>query len=205
MNILNVMGVTSAGKTSFIEEACKKYTRIGYTSVGKELQKRYPPEYFQGKAALPSTEVEAWQIYIDQVLENSTKDLILGDGQPRLMSSALYPRKLSQAKGWCFRNLYFYSDTDTLQMRTNLRYKRDPANLRLRTERITNDKIQLYDVMGKMLAAGETFDVVDTSDWAIEDMRLFVDTYIPLILANFNMPRYVRYKNLIQDVPGVKL
>lgn len=106
ITVLFIMGPTGAGKSTVVSNA-DVYTQLNdnliglsYKSyhaveVGKEFRKRYPPEYFNGKAAMPHTEDEAYSIFEEQFIKAVDHHALMCQSNPDFETVVLidgYPR-----------------------------------------------------------------------------------------------------------------
>lgn len=157
--IYYVWGVTCVGKDTLMDRADQIYPNlVGLVNVGKEFRRRYPPEYFKGKGAMQSTEVEAREIFEEQLNARIKEDkrIILVSGQPRLVSQLdftmrKYPGTL----------LWMHVSDETLMKRLEGRFPGDPGAFELSKKRLSNDRIQLFDVMFEILKRGYPFITFD--------------------------------------------
>lgn len=150
MKLFYVMGVTCVGKDYMIEYAQRTYPdKVGIVQVGKEFRRRYPPEFFQGKGAMKSTEDEAFNIFVELLNAAQDKKYVFVSGQPRLESQVdrimrPYPGEV----------IWLHAPDDLLQERIITRFpegseKWEEAR-KLSFDRINNDKKQLYDVLFRL-------------------------------------------------------
>lgn len=138
-----VVGLTCVGKDTFLERAHELYPNVfGLVQVGKEFRRRYPPGYFDGKAAMPHTENEALEIYAEQLAAALQKKITLVCGQPRMVD---------QIRNTIDKNpgtvIWMHVSDETLAQRVSLRFPNDQPSVDLSTKRLLNDRIQLYDVI----------------------------------------------------------
>lgn len=103
MQVIFLLGMTNAGKSTFIE-GLKPYQHIGAVEVGKLLRAKYPPSYFEGSMAPAKTAVEAMamcQAGITEAAATGRKFCIV-DGQPRDIPQAkMLPAAYPSAWYWC--------------------------------------------------------------------------------------------------------
>lgn len=147
-----VWGVTCAGKDTLMDRADELYpSHVGLVNVGKEFRKRYPPSHFNGQGALQSTEVEAREIFEEQinVRISEGKRLIFISGQPRMVSQI--PFTMDKYPGTL---LWMHVSSETLLKRLEGRFPGDPGAFELSKKRLTNDRIQLYDVLFDVIKKG---------------------------------------------------
>lgn len=153
--IIYVLGVTCSGKDTMMDRADQMYPNlVGLVNVGKEFRKRYPPEYFKGKGAMQSTEVEAREIFEEQLNARISegKKLILVSGQPRLTSQLKFT--MDKYPGTL---LWMHVSDETLLKRLEGRFPGDPGAFELSKKRLINDRVQLFDVMFEVLKRGYPF------------------------------------------------
>lgn len=157
--IVFCMGVTCSGKTTFIDFCTEEEEKIGAIKVGEEMRLRHPTEYFDGLAAMDSTEDEAWEIFNEQLADNVRrgKSIILVDGQPRLPSQVDHCLGIVESQGFICKFLWFHVDNEELDKRMNGRFEGQIGALNLAKLRMINDKVQLYDVI-QTLFSSELFD-----------------------------------------------
>lgn len=168
--LIPIIGMTGSGKSTLFNAVRVaiidgKLPDIGLIEVGQEMRRRHPPERFNGKAAMDDTEAEVWEIF-DTQMNASTSDFVMCDGQPRT------PGQVHQISAR-FRNIYpiwLHTHVDILTQRANLRSK-DTPTLQMHIQRITNDRVQLFDTVHEMMSNGMVPDAVDTGrSWWIEDV-----------------------------------
>jgi hypothetical protein len=80
-----IVGPTCAGKTSLIDYLLQAHENWRAVCVGREMRRRYPPEFFQGQAALEATEPEVWELFAAHWRSAVAAEapVFLVDGQPR--------------------------------------------------------------------------------------------------------------------------
>lgn len=145
-----VIGLTCSGKDYFIERAVELYPEVfAAVQVGKELRKRYSPEYFKGSGAPEHTEEEALNIFKEQwsIANNNGAKIILVSGQPRRISQV--PIVFTFASGSV---LWLYANDATIKERISKRFIDDQPAYHLACERIVNDRIMYYDVLHSLIA-----------------------------------------------------
>lgn len=160
---VSIMGVTCTGKDTLVERMQQLWPDdIGLIQVGKEFRRRYPPEYFKGKAAMPHTEAESWSIFEEQKAAAADKPLVLVVSQPRMRSQLDEILKRVESI-----NFYLLTCTDDeLMRRINKRFEDQKEGWKtLALERVTNDKVQHFDLMVHMIQCGRDIEsVYDTTD-----------------------------------------
>lgn len=155
--MISVFGISNVGKSTLLKKVRESFgDEVGIVSVGAEMSRRHPPEAFKGKACLDETEAEVWEIFDAQYHEALAKgaSVILCDGQPRSVRQvdhmlANYPR---------LSVLWLHADQDALVSRAVRR-----ADAELRYERLTNDRLQLFDVVHKLHEEDIKIHTIDTS------------------------------------------
>lgn len=159
--MVGLVGVTNSGKSTLLN-ALRSDPTIGLIEVGKEMRRRHPPEYFDGQGAMAKTEAEVWEIVDEQYAAavRSGRRMVICDGQPRLPG---HVEKMVERFG-LLHLLQLHADHDVLEERARRRDS-DPQTLELSHRRLTNDYIQLYQVLAEwhihpqsMLAQCETID-----------------------------------------------
>jgi hypothetical protein len=110
------------------------------------MRKRYPPEYFKGRAAMPETENEVWTIFEEQLMAGTTAgaNIILIDGQPRMTKQV----EIIRTKYGHCRHAYLHlmASREACEERARGR-DASPDALALSMKRMDNDRIQLFDVL----------------------------------------------------------
>jgi len=108
-------------------------------------------------AAMPDTEDVVWEIFDEQYVAavSSGARVILVDGQPRMVEQihhmlANYPRP----EVWWLNAL-----PETQALRAGRRPDHE-----LRTARIDNDRVQLFDVIHRLVATGIPLRAIDTEE-----------------------------------------
>lgn len=161
------MGVTCAGKSSFLSYAARNHAGVGLVEVGKALRAKYPASHFQGQAAPLHTQQEAWDLCCEATrahLDDPTKRLVLIDGQPRDVAQVDAMFALPALfKG--VRFVLLHCDPDVQLERARVRFQSDPEGLALATARIENDQKSYYRVLARLfLTPGfDRVHVVDTT------------------------------------------
>lgn len=152
--IYYAFGVTCAGKDTLMDRAQELYPNlVGLVNVGKEFRKRYPPEYFQGKGAMLHTEREAIEIFETQLAEQrKDKKIIFVSGQPRMV--AQIKETIGKYSGTI---LWLHVSDETLKQRLEKRFVGDPGSYQLSLKRLSNDRIQLFDVVFELIKSGYEF------------------------------------------------
>lgn len=171
-----IAGVTCVGKDFLIERAVKKYPDIfGAVQVGKEFRRRYPPEHFKGKGAMPSTRNEAYNIFVEQFAQARKKPKILVAGQPR---------EKEQVQRICVPNpgkiIWLSASDETIEKRLAVRFANDVSSANLSKQRLTNDRIQLYDVLHEAVSLGIPI-------WAFNVDTMDVDSLIQILLEDIDV------------------
>lgn len=173
---VGLIGITHVGKTTLINEALST-PWLGVIEVGKEFRRRYRAGKFKGKGAMRSTETEAWDIFAEQYANcvRGRRRVVLCDGQPRMAAQV---RRMREEYG-PVHVLMLHADDEVLRERTLLR-DHSPADQELTRQRLRNDRIQLYDVLGEWHTTrqeNETFCAIRTDQpgWerrALDHLRL---------------------------------
>lgn len=152
--LIYVLGSTCSGKSSLVEMAAAEYDNVGIVQVGKELRRRYPPEYFKGLGALASTETEVEQILLDEIEKHFRQDkqIVLVDGNPRSRRQARllgrFPT-IAQEEFW-----WLWCPDALTRLRIHERFAEDLESRRLAEARVSNDRQQLYDLLHLLLLSG---------------------------------------------------
>lgn len=196
--IVFIMGPTCSGKSTFLNY-CKEQEpdRVGVIEVGKLFRAKYPPEYFEGFAALEKTRQEAWDIFTECLYQNFTRklDLILVDGQPRDISQVKavlesqfvqIPRRVNPDSTetilppitWRKRFFYFYCPREVQQQRAENRHPTGGKELTLAQVRIDNDRLLYHDVLVALMANWATIEVVNTSGDPEKYSKRLLDTML---------------------------
>lgn len=153
--IIYLMGVTCSGKTTLVDDFLSDpFGNVGAVQVGKEMRRRYPPEYFQGSGAPGHTEDEARRIFEEQLKAAEGKKLILVDGQPRRRSQVALMKR-NPGLG-----LILDVSEETQRERLENRFKNDPAGRFLAEDRIKNDKVMYYDCICEMYHQGCPYNIL---------------------------------------------
>lgn len=183
--VIAVGGVTCAGKSTLMQ-ALAQMPHFGTIEVGKEMRKRYPPEFFKGKAAMKETEEEVWQIFDEQYkkhLRDPDCAAIFSDGQPRLPSQVY--RMYNMIGPYNF--IMMHASRERLERRARQR-STDQGNLDLALARITNDNAQLYEVLLEyhhlQIGRARTLytDNLNTEEAKVEFLKLVYDLH-PWVLT----------------------
>ena len=173
MNILHLMGNTGAGKTSIMDALVARNPGacVGI-SVGRELRKKYPPEYFTGAAAPEHTEAEAMSLYRKFVQANRQCALIVIDGQPRKDSQVMPSLEL-----WPGSHdfLLVHAPHNIRQERLIGRDSHDAAKMALAQARLDADYRNQYEVMVELARLGIHLEIVDSAkhdiQWVVERLE----------------------------------
>ena len=166
MNRYYVVGTTCAGKDYLMDYLEAKYPDVGSVRVGKIMRDRYPPGYFQGSGAPKHTEVEALQIFEEELAKNTNKRNVFISGQPRRIDQIehtveKYPGHI----------IWLWASDDVILERIDKRFANDLASKELALQRIKNDKLQMYDVMFKLMASNCTpISAYDTGLWSVDEV-----------------------------------
>lgn len=161
--LYSVFGVSGAGKSTAMKmfEACEGF---GLIRVGDEMRRRHSLEDFKGKAAMEETEAEVWEIFDAQYQQAVANDCraIAMDGQPRLVPQVY---KILRTYGR-FTVLWLHCDDEELRARASQR-SNSQEEFELHFQRLTNDRVQLFDVIHLLSRAGVTVAAFDTGrpDW----------------------------------------
>lgn len=145
--VVGLIGVTNVGKSTLLDHLrASGDQRYGFIEVGKELRRRYPPEFFNGQGAMKETEREVWQIWDEQYYHAAFQgaEIILSDGQPRMAEHVGCMRSRVGA----FPLLQLHAPLPLLQSRAALRDS-TPEARQLSQQRLTNDYRQLYEVLSE--------------------------------------------------------
>lgn len=154
MHSFCILGVTNVGKSTLLSSLDKE--EFATVEIGKEMRRRYPPEFFKGKAAMSETEDEAFRILTEQLKEANGRPVVI-DGQPRMRSQVT--RVLDTLTNPHFILLTCYDEE--LRRRINARDS-DEANRELSRQRLINDKVQLYDVLTALIYLKEHVEVFNS-------------------------------------------
>lgn len=155
--IYYVTGVTCAGKDTMMERAADLYPNlVGLVQVGKEFRRRYPPGYFKGKGAMQSTEAEALEIFNQQLEAVKNKKIIFVSSQPRLVSQISFT--VGKHPGTI---VWMNVSEETLLKRLERRFPNDPESIGLSMKRLSNDRIDLYDVIFNLMKLDIPFITFD--------------------------------------------
>jgi adenylate kinase family enzyme len=140
MKTFCLIGTTNSGKSTVAEKLVTP--DIGLIQVGKQLRKKYPPEFFKGSGSPDHIEEEALSMLVDLLSEHQDKKVILIDGQPRRVEQVdpllqLFPD---------LEVIWLYETNDVLFARGMERAK-SGEDLNLNLKRIDNDVLDLYHVL----------------------------------------------------------
>lgn len=138
-----ILGVTNVGKSTLLSSLNKE--EFATVEVGKEMRRRYPAEFFKGKAAMQETEDEAFEIFTEQYAAAGEKPVVI-DGQPRQVSQI--DRVLKVLKYPFF--ILLHAPEEELKHRIHKRDK-DTEWASLSERRLDADRIQLYDVLAELM------------------------------------------------------
>jgi adenylate kinase family enzyme len=180
--ILHVLGNTGSGKTTVMELVCERNPRrASGISVGKELRKRYPPDYFEGQAAPQKTELEAMQIYREFVDYHTNPEshaqLILVDGQPRNTSQVAACLQVP-TPGWRHEFLLFHVGELVRWQRLINRDAASEGALALANQRLTGDYKNTYEVMIEIARLGLKLQILDASETPLRIARRIEHEYL---------------------------
>lgn len=155
--IIHLLGNTGAGKTTFMDHITSTYPQhVAGISVGRELRKMFPPDYFQGQAAPTHTEELAMKLYADFVHEHEHLPLIIVDGQPRKTSQVEPCLKVPGSHHFWL----FHAEHSTRELRLRTRDAGDAAKMDLALQRLDNDYRNQYEVMIKLAELGQGLLIV---------------------------------------------
>lgn len=160
--ILHLLGNTGAGKTTMMDLLYERNTdAVAHISVGRELRKRYSPDYFNGQAAPEKTEVEALELYDLFIYVNKHKPqvkLIVVDGQPRKASQV--SRVLSLHPDCPHHFMLVHADHEVRARRLVGRDGDDPEKMRLAMARLDNDYRNQYECMIELARLKQELQIV---------------------------------------------
>lgn len=163
-----LIGTTCSGKDYLAEAAEKDYPKtFGVVQVGKEMRRRHPPEYFRGLGAMPHTEDEAQNIYKEQLnsAKAAGKSKIIIVGQPRMKSQVNKVFLPNPGKV-----IWLNAADNVIKARIKERFVNDHAALDLANARVTNDKLQLFEVLFELLHLGTKIQCFNTDSIAVEEL-----------------------------------
>ncbi len=179
--ILHLLGNTGCGKTTLMDALiARNPSAITGISVGRELRKVYPPEYFQGQAAPTPTEQAALDLYrgfIETSVFHGYR-LIIVDGQPRKASQvgviAFYAYMFTENVAFVLLD----TPHATRAARLLQRDSHDPAKMALAEARLNNDYRNQYECMIELAKRRKHLDICDTTCYTVETLvTQFYDTY----------------------------
>lgn len=182
MRVFSIGGATCAGKGTFLDYAQAQLgNRVYLVQIGKIMRTRHPPEFFDGKGAMQSTEAEVWEIFAEELtkgLADPNVRLILLDGLPRM--GGQIPKLLSYFNSFVqYGFVFLHASQETRKKRVISRFPypgeenppRPPMpgetdkvknNRDLSDRRVTNDLIQIHDVLAEVTMAGFPINFVST-------------------------------------------
>lgn len=170
--VVFVMGPTCAGKSTFLQLAEKEGKgSVGLVQVGKQLREKYSADYFKGSSNPEHTKEEAWELCKNGVLSNMRdgKRVILVDGQPRSARQVSRCIELARREGLRYRFLWITADDIVRRRRAESSRQGDALQLAL--DRMTGDKIDMYDVILTLNQRREIVHTLDTSD-GLDDLAV---------------------------------
>lgn len=154
--IFCIIGISGCGKSTFINETVAQYPdEFGAIQVGKEMRKRYPPEFFKNRGAMEETEDVVFQIFEEQYNNNKGKKIVLVDGQPRMPSQVDKLVSLFLT----FRVMVLNTEHSVLQCRAESR-SADKKEHAFHINRIMNDYQDLYSVLAAIACSPVTIPVI---------------------------------------------
>lgn len=139
------MGATNSGKTTMIEQLSDVYYPV---MVGRELRKRFPPDYFDGQAAPAKTDELAFQIMCEGIQEAHDKAMIpIVDGQPRNQVQLEWCKRDFIDRDGMFecKFIHLWAPREIRVARAKAR-DTDEAKLKLSMDRMDGDVLTLYDL-----------------------------------------------------------
>jgi hypothetical protein len=168
------MGTTCSGKSTVISQFCDVFgSTVRTCLIGKELRARHPPEFFNGLAAMPSTEPEVREIFSQRLtafMEDDRAGYLLCDGIPRLVSQVDFIdgeiRKATAAYNIKIECLFVLLKADPEIIRQRAYGRDSGGNLDLTLKRIESDGKLGYDTLVALLERGKHVTVSDTSNGA---------------------------------------
>ena len=172
------MGTTCSGKSTIAKRLQEAFD-YGRINVGEEFRKRYPPSYFDGKGAMEKTEKETREIYSELWNKNYNKKIVIVEGQPRLQSQVNWILNHDEVAKLF---ISVYTDEETIKERIIQRFGDDIESIELSLQRITNDKIQLFDVYTYLANLGIAFRQLSNYQLgeASECLMNYIVTYLTL-------------------------
>ena len=183
---IHILGVTCAGKDTLIEHIVANNPNCGAIQVGKEFRRRYPAGFFKGLGAMASTEKEALEIYTEEREKCKDKQFIFVSSQPRLITQV---RAIEESEPGARRIYIFLRASDEeINRRIEERFPLDSWSMspdqldknqqsrNLACQRVTNDRIQNYDVLLELIVMECTILVIDTCP--VEVLADLVMSYI---------------------------
>ena len=174
--VISIFGMTNSGKSTLLDHM-RHFKDIGVIEVGKEMRKRYPPGYFDGKGAMAKTEDEVWKIVDTSyaAAQRAGRKVVLLDGQPRL------PVQIQQLESRFgpFALIWLHTHEEVIRERSEARAQ-TPEGLELSNKRMINDKCHLYDVMFHYMDRGFDFPMktidTDCPKW-LDDVEKFIELF----------------------------
>lgn len=168
VTILHLLGNNGTGKTTLLDTLVERNAYCAGISVGRELRKRHPPEYFQGQAAPAHTESAAMELYRNFVDTTTASgyQLIVVDGQPR---------NASQVTACLLANgnhefLLLHAPHAVRHERLIRRDGADLSKLALATARLDADYRNQYEVMVELARLGIELQIADTASLSFQAM-----------------------------------
>lgn len=155
-----VIGATSAGKSTTLN-GMRHLAGVHCIEVGKLMRAKYGAAHFKGQASPAHTAQEAWDMFLSGLneAEQNGKSLVLVDGQPRDYDQCTKTLLLPNRKMF----LHLYAPKTVRYSRIVNRDAENKDNLDLAMARLEGDLPNLYEVLSRILAAGENVMTVDTS------------------------------------------
>ncbi len=182
MRVFSIGGATCSGKSTFLNYAKEQLGNgVFVVGIGAIMRQRHPPEFFDGKGAMQSTEAEVWEIFAEELtkgLAHPNVRLILLDGLPRM--GGQIPKLLSYFNSFIqYGFVFLHASQETRKKRVATRfpypYEENPPrvskpgetdkvknNRDLSDRRVTNDLIQIHDVLAEVTMAGFPINFVST-------------------------------------------
>lgn len=179
-----IFGTTCVGKDHLIELAVEKHPDLfGAVQVGKRFRELYPPEYFEGLGAPEKCEDEAFKIFREQhdAATESKKKWILVSGQPRRPSQV--ERILGYAPGTIF---WLHASNEVVESRIHTRFKDNPQGWKLANERITTDRVMLFDTLFALLQKSIPIIPMDTTINRSEDIIHQILISAPMVCGRWD-------------------
>jgi adenylate kinase family enzyme len=177
LRLISILGPTCAGKSTLINtlrtlDSGKGPRRIGFIEVGKILRAKYSPEHFQGQAAPQHTQLEAWTLFLDSLVQYTLEgyDAVVVDGQPRSVDQAHMILNIAFNGNVNYHAIYLTAPLDVRQARCAAR-DISPEAKKLTEERLVGDCIPLCDVLAVLGAGGASITLHNTHHQAYTPER----------------------------------